>query len=53
MPPDPRRVGLCATCRFVKKVESAKGSTFYRCTEPSLPKYPNLPVVVCPGYLRG
>jgi len=51
MTPDPR-AGLCALCRHVRRVVSAKGSTFYQCREPSLPKYPRLPVVRCPGFER-
>lgn len=52
-PIDPReraRVGLCVECSHVKKVVSGRGSTFYMCTEPTLPKYPNLPVRGCPRF---
>ena len=44
------RVGLCATCRHARRIVSAKGSEFWRCTHPDLPKYPQLPVRHCPGY---
>jgi len=50
----PPRVGLCADCRHMRKMESDRGSTFYLCqlsaTDPSFPKYPRLPVLRCPGY---
>jgi hypothetical protein len=48
------RVGLCADCRYIKKIESARGSTFYLCqrsaTDSTFPKYPRLPVLQCRGY---
>jgi hypothetical protein len=48
------RVGLCTTCRYSRRVVSAKGSVFWLCErsrlEPDFPKYPRLPVVRCPGY---
>lgn len=54
--PDELRAGLCATCVHHAVVTSARGSTFYRCglaeTDPRFPKYPRLPVIVCPGYER-
>jgi hypothetical protein len=47
-------VGLCATCRFMRTMESDRGSTFYLCqlsaTDPNFPKYPRLPVLRCSGY---
>jgi hypothetical protein len=46
-----RRVGLCATCANVKIVESARGSRFYLCTVPELPKYPQLPKRTCPSFV--
>lgn len=46
--------GLCATCRHVRRVESARGSDFFLCersrTDPRFPKYPPLPVLRCLGY---
>jgi hypothetical protein len=48
--------GLCASCVHVKRVESARGSVFYRCgladRDPRFSKYPNLPVLTCAGYER-
>ena len=44
------RVGLCVKCALTKKVVSGKGSTFFLCTHPALPKYPKLPVRVCAGF---
>jgi hypothetical protein len=47
-------IGLCATCRHVETIVSARGSTFYLCrlalTDPDFPKYPTLPVIACEGY---
>ena len=46
-------VGLCAACRHVDVVRSAR-SAFYRCrrsfTDPRFPKYPALPVLRCVGF---
>jgi len=48
------RVGLCADCQFVRRIESDRGSVFYKCqrsaTDPGFPKYPRLPVLQCAGY---
>lgn len=45
---------LCARCRHVKRVDSARGSTFLSCgrsrTEPDFPKYPPQPVARCTGF---
>jgi len=47
-------IGLCASCRHVRRVETERGSVFYRCaraaTDPRFRKYPPLPVVRCEGY---
>lgn len=52
----PARVGLCADCRFMRLIESDRGSTFYFCeqsaTDARFPKYPRLPVLRCMGYER-
>jgi hypothetical protein len=52
-PSDPR-VGLCGDCAHVKRVHSAKGSTFYLCelaaSDPRFRKYPPLPVLRCAGF---
>jgi hypothetical protein len=52
-------VGLCADCRFARRIVSARGSEFWRCLradDPALgdrfPKYPRLPVRTCRGYER-
>jgi len=49
------RVGLCASCEFVQRIVSAKGSTFFLCqksfSDPAFPKYPRVPVVRCAGYV--
>jgi len=48
------RVGLCADCRFMRRIESDRRSIFYLCersaTNASFPKYPRLPVLQCAGY---
>jgi hypothetical protein len=53
-PPAP---GLCARCAHVQLVPSARGATFYLCrrsfTDPAFPRYPPLPVIVCPGFEAG
>ena len=47
-------VGLCANCRFMRLIESDRGSTFHLCersaTDANFPKYPRLPVLQCAGY---
>ncbi|HEV3481392.1 MAG TPA: hypothetical protein VGR97_03595 [Candidatus Acidoferrales bacterium] len=49
------RAGLCAKCRFARRIESARGSKFILCelsaSDPAFPKYPRLPVIECPGYV--
>ncbi len=51
-----QRVGLCVDCLHSQRIQSARGSTFYRCklsdTDSSYAKYPRLPVLRCTGYLR-
>jgi hypothetical protein len=53
---DPEHAGLCADCRFVRRMKSDRGSTFYFCersaSDPAFPKYPRLPVLRCAGYER-
>jgi hypothetical protein len=48
-------IGLCAQCRWMRKMESDRGSVFYLCqlsaTDPTFPKYPRLPVLRCRGYV--
>ena len=47
-------IGLCAACRHVETIVSARGSTFYLCklalTDPRFSKYPTLPVLACEGH---
>ncbi|MCY0987098.1 hypothetical protein OV203_08185 [Nannocystis sp. ILAH1] len=49
--------GLCARCVSGRRIDSAKGSTFWRCAEhdrdPSWPKYPRLPVLRCSRFVAG
>jgi hypothetical protein len=51
--PDP---GLCRDCRNSKRIESDRGSVFFRCDlalkDSSFPKYPRLPVLTCHGYQK-
>lgn len=51
MSPNP---GLCGTCRYVKRTVTKRESVFYLClraqTDPTLRKYPPLPVLRCRGY---
>jgi hypothetical protein len=46
--------GLCATCAHVRLVQSNRGAVFYMCEEserdPSLRKYPVIPVRVCAAH---
>jgi len=53
---DDFRAGLCATCEHVRRVESDRGSVFYRCaladSDSRFAKYPRLPVLQCEGYKR-
>ena len=47
--------GLCAGCQHARKIESAKGSTFWLCerarTDARFPKYPPIPVRQCVGFV--
>ena len=46
--------GLCDSCAYARRIESARGSVFILCrlseTNPRFAKYPRLPIVVCGGY---
>ena len=48
--------GLCRTCLHPKLNETRRGTVYLRCTraawDTSLPRYPRLPVVTCPGFER-
>ena len=50
----PGGVGLCVNCKFMRTIQSDRGSVFYQCqlsaTNPGFPKYPRLPVLRCAGY---
>lgn len=50
------KAGLCGSCRFVRKVKSSRGSTFYLCRrseeDPAYDRYPRLPVIRCQGFDR-
>ena len=50
------RVGLCLDCRHAQRIQSDRGSTFYRCKlsdrDSNFPKYPRLPVLHCAGYTQ-
>jgi len=47
-------MGLCSECVWRREIVSDKGSYFLMCLkcneDPSFPKYPRLPVLVCSGY---
>ena len=47
-------MGLCHDCANAQRVTSTRGGTFILCrlssTDPSYPKYPRLPVLVCDGF---
>ena len=47
-------IGLCGSCKYVRLIVSDRGSKFYLCrrseADATFPKYPRLPLVVCPGY---
>ena len=46
--------GLCGSCRHARVITSGRGSVFSLCqlssTDPSFPRYPQLPVMRCRGY---
>lgn len=48
--------GLCATCANARIVRNRRGSEFVMCMmhvrEENYPKYPRLPVLICPGYVE-
>ena len=50
-PPDP---GLCSSCRYTRRIHSARNSVFFLCqraaVDPNFPRYPELPVRACSGY---
>ena len=46
--------GLCADCRFARRILSSRGVEYFRCglagRRPGFEKYPRIPVVRCKGY---
>ena len=48
--------GLCRTCAYARLQRTARGSEFWRCLraedDARFPRYPQLPVLACPGYER-
>lgn len=46
--------GLCATCKYARRVVSGRGSQFLMCgrakIDPRFSRYPALPVAFCPGH---
>ena len=46
--------GLCERCNHACRIESDRGSIFFRCElsfeDSRFAKYPRLPVLVCSGY---
>lgn len=44
---EPFAQSVCHGCRFMRRVESKRGSVFLQCTEGSLPKYGPQPVLAC------
>jgi hypothetical protein len=54
IPKQQERVGLCFTCRHMRRITSDRGSVFYLCersfTDPRFDKYPRLPMLDCWGY---
>ncbi|MGD8494583.1 MAG: hypothetical protein PVF05_00230 [Gemmatimonadales bacterium] len=49
--------GLCANCRWARVVTSDRGTRFWLCRAAAwrddLRRYPQLPVLRCPGFERG
>lgn len=47
-------IGLCSVCRFVKRQDTKRGATFYRCgradEDATFMKYPPTPVGQCRGF---
>lgn len=49
--------GLCEHCLHLRRIVSNRGSRFVLCaaaaTDFRLPRYPQLPVLTCPGFAPG
>lgn len=52
--PLPVNAGLCGNCRHCRTLENRRGSAFVMCelaaSDPTLRRYPRLPVLDCHGY---
>jgi hypothetical protein len=52
---DQTGAGLCESCVHSRKIVSDRGSIFWQCllalTDPRFSKYPQLPVLLCSGYV--
>ena len=48
--------GLCDACRHQRLVPNPRGSVFSLCErsreDPAFPRYPRMPVLICPGFER-
>jgi hypothetical protein len=58
MPSDARpAAGLCENCRHQRLVPNSRGSVFSLCErsreDPAYPRYPRIPVLICPGFEPG
>ena len=53
---DPSHVGLCLDCLHAKQVAGKEDTFYFLCelsfTNRTFPKYPRLPVLQCPGYVK-
>ena len=53
---DISHVGLCLDCKYSKHVEAKEDTVYFLChrffTDPTFPKYPRLPVLLCSGYVK-
>ena len=53
---DPSHVGLCLDCVHAKRVEGKEDTFYFLCelsfANRTFPKYPRLPVLRCPGYVK-
>ena len=49
-----QQAGLCDSCRHQRLVPNSRGSVFSLClrsrSDPRFPRYPQLPVLACPGH---
>jgi hypothetical protein len=52
----PEKHGLCDSCAHQQLVPNTRGSVFSLCqrsrTDPRYPRYPQIPVLACPGHER-